>query len=81
MLGQIVYPVGNKNGCEAFPKQLQGQDAALPIILLVARGDCYFIEKVWLWLPLQEVSLLKGADAGTADAVLECSRRNVSAHV
>ena len=46
LLGQIVYPVGNKNGCEPFAKQLQGRDPALPVILLVSRGDCYFVEKV-----------------------------------
>lgn len=50
MTGEVVYASANKLGCDVFERPLK--QAALPVFLLVDRGDCYFIEKVLLHAPL-----------------------------
>ncbi len=44
LTGEVVYMEGNKLGCDVFERPLAPR--ALPLFLLVDRGDCYFIEKV-----------------------------------
>ena len=44
LTGEVVFAEANKLGCDVFERPLQ--QAALPVFLLVDRGDCYFIEKV-----------------------------------
>lgn len=47
LVGQVVIPAeGDKHGCSPYQRQLHGKLPDLPVILLVTRGDCYFIEKV-----------------------------------
>ncbi|KAL1329514.1 hypothetical protein HN51_046633 [Arachis hypogaea] len=51
MIGAVVYPKANQNGCNRF----EGADASLfasrpggfPTFLLVDRGECYFTLKAW----------------------------------
>ncbi|KAK9840728.1 hypothetical protein WJX81_000565 [Elliptochloris bilobata] len=45
LVGQVVYVQGNAKGCSLFEKRLPATE--LPTILLVDRGDCYFIEKAY----------------------------------
>ncbi|KAK9799792.1 hypothetical protein WJX73_009230 [Symbiochloris irregularis] len=48
LVGQVVIPAeGDKHGCSPYPRQLHGKLPDLPVILLVTRGDCYFIEKAF----------------------------------
>eukprot|EP00884_Botryococcus_braunii_P018971 jgi/Botrbrau1/5758/Bobra.0134s0028.3 len=46
MEGELVYPAGNPKGCSPFPKKFTSKKG-LPVILIVDRGDCYFIEKAY----------------------------------
>ena len=41
-----MYIENNKLGCNVFQKPLV--PVTLPVFLLVDRGDCYFVEKVWI---------------------------------
>lgn len=47
LIGSILYPSSNRNGCSAFSEGVHQDSTALPPILLVDRGDCYFVEKAF----------------------------------
>ncbi|KAK9804303.1 hypothetical protein WJX72_005862 [[Myrmecia] bisecta] len=47
LVGELVYLTANDKGCSVFDKHLTGKAGNLPVILLVDRGDCYFVEKAW----------------------------------
>ena len=44
LTGEVVFMESNKLRCDVFERPLQPR--ALPLFLLVAPRDCYFIEKV-----------------------------------
>ncbi|KAL1193981.1 Vacuolar-sorting receptor 4 [Cardamine amara subsp. amara] len=50
MAGTVVYPKENQKSCKEFSDfsiSFKSQPGALPIFLLVDRGDCFFALKVW----------------------------------
>ncbi|KAJ7946157.1 Vacuolar-sorting receptor 1 [Quillaja saponaria] len=50
MAGTVVYPKDNQKGCKGFDEfgiSFQKKPGALPTLLLVDRGDCFFALKVW----------------------------------
>lgn len=46
LLGNIKYPKDNSEGCESFPEGLFVGNG-VPIIALLDRGGCYFVEKAF----------------------------------
>ncbi|PKA49793.1 Vacuolar-sorting receptor 3 [Apostasia shenzhenica] len=47
MAGAVVYPKENRRACNEFSPSFRSKPGALPIFLLVDRGDCVFAKKVW----------------------------------
>ncbi|XP_042517637.1 vacuolar-sorting receptor 3-like [Macadamia integrifolia] len=50
MAGTVVYPKQNVKGCKGFDEfdiSFKAKAGALPIFVLVNRGDCFFSLKVW----------------------------------
>ena len=38
---------GDAQGCKPFSERVRPKTPGLPVVLLVDRGDCYFIEKAY----------------------------------
>ncbi|KAE8717591.1 hypothetical protein F3Y22_tig00110044pilonHSYRG00243 [Hibiscus syriacus] len=50
LVGRVVYPEPNKRGCRPFDEDdvyFKSSHGALPTVLLVDRGDCFFALKAW----------------------------------
>jgi len=49
MAGAVVYPKDNANACDDFDGRhpFRAKPGAMPTFLLVDRGDCLFVKKVW----------------------------------
>ncbi|QCE08444.1 vacuolar-sorting receptor 1-like [Vigna unguiculata] len=50
MAGNVVYPKDNKKGCKEFDESgisFKSKPGALPTIVLLDRGNCFFALKVW----------------------------------
>ncbi|KAG5142430.1 hypothetical protein JHK82_018125 [Glycine max] len=47
MIGSVVYPKSNQNGCRNFDASLSSKPGTFPTFVLVDRGDCYFTLKAW----------------------------------
>ncbi|KAK7308798.1 hypothetical protein RJT34_05042 [Clitoria ternatea] len=47
MSGNIVFPKDNNKGCKEFDQSFKSHPGALPTILLLDRGSCFFALKVW----------------------------------
>ncbi|KAK3013918.1 hypothetical protein RJ639_009446 [Escallonia herrerae] len=50
MAGTVEYPKENRKGCKSFDESgisFKPKSGALPIFVLVDRGDCFFALKVW----------------------------------
>ena len=49
LLAELVHIPDNADGCQPFPDlKQQGRRKGLPLIVLARRGNCYFVEKVWM---------------------------------
>lgn len=47
LVGEVLFVPSNELGCGDFPSQLpERRNPDLPLLLLVKRGDCFFVEKV-----------------------------------
>ncbi|KAE9611240.1 putative EGF-like calcium-binding domain, PA domain-containing protein [Lupinus albus] len=47
MLGSVVYPRVNQNGCKSFDGSFTSKPGSFPTFVLVDRGDCFFTLKAW----------------------------------
>ncbi|KAG4907664.1 hypothetical protein JHK86_056148 [Glycine max] len=50
MAGNVLYPKDNKKGCKEFDEygiSFKSKPGALPTIVLLDRGNCFFALKVW----------------------------------
>ncbi|KAK7277077.1 hypothetical protein RIF29_18227 [Crotalaria pallida] len=47
MIGSVVYPKVNQNGCRSFDGSFSSKPGSFPTFLLVNRGDCFFTLKAW----------------------------------
>jgi hypothetical protein len=47
LVGEVQVIDGEDKGCKPFPSKLAPGPSGLPVVALVDRGDCYFIEKAF----------------------------------
>lgn len=45
--GEVQYVGGDAEGCTPFSERVRPSTPGFPVVLLVDRGDCYFIEKAY----------------------------------
>lgn len=47
LAGEVQYVGGDAEGCTPFSERVRPRTPGFPVVLLVDRGDCYFIEKAY----------------------------------
>ncbi|ESW06551.1 hypothetical protein PHAVU_010G057200 [Phaseolus vulgaris] len=47
MIGSVVYPKTDQNGCKPFDSSLSSKPGTFPSFVLIDRGECFFTLKAW----------------------------------